>query len=540
MRCTKIVQTLMLTESLVTLTAVCLGRTWHVPGDVLTIQAALDTLSSGDTVAVAAGNYAEALQAPDSVAFTLLGIMDPDSQRPVVDPSPLNGSTHLSCLSLPTQSRAVIANFGFYNGAEMFPRENSAVGGIDNAAADLRIENCVFDSTYKGVECRLASAGTMTVSDCRFILNTRGCVRDRTPSRTSLINCDFTWHGDRALWLADSALVEDCRFPDIHSEGMEPIWLEGTGITVRGCIFGPTVTSVNSVIWTSESDGCTFEDNIFQDLEVWSAVIEYHGIVNGDGLTTFQNNIFRRTHAVQALQGGAGILLAMQIENPTASPILISGNVFDSCEARSAESFGAISMLAFNHWLEGNQFTGPGRPGPAVRKLQMDTTLAGNSSIHDCSFNGTGVALNAWRHLDAQNNWWGDQSGPYHVQFNPIGQGDTIVGIVSFDPWLWEDPFLSAPSTDTPVPSSVRLDIYPNPFNAAALLCLRVDQPGEYEVELYNLLGQRVGLLWRGPVAGEQRMVIKAEEIGSGIYFARLTRMTNGETVAVSKAVVLK
>jgi hypothetical protein len=36
----------------------------------------------------------------------------------------------------------------------------------------------------------------------------------------------------------------------------------------------------------------------------------------------------------------------------------------------------------------------------------------------------------------AENNWWGDASGPYHPTLNPGGLGDTVSDYVDFVPWL--------------------------------------------------------------------------------------------------------
>jgi hypothetical protein len=38
--------------------------------------------------------------------------------------------------------------------------------------------------------------------------------------------------------------------------------------------------------------------------------------------------------------------------------------------------------------------------------------------------------------IDAENNWWGDASGPYHPTLNPGGLGDEVSDDVDFDPWL--------------------------------------------------------------------------------------------------------
>jgi len=38
--------------------------------------------------------------------------------------------------------------------------------------------------------------------------------------------------------------------------------------------------------------------------------------------------------------------------------------------------------------------------------------------------------------VDAENNWWGNASGPYHPTTNPSGTGDNVTDLVDYDPWL--------------------------------------------------------------------------------------------------------
>jgi len=40
--------------------------------------------------------------------------------------------------------------------------------------------------------------------------------------------------------------------------------------------------------------------------------------------------------------------------------------------------------------------------------------------------------------IDAENNWWGDASGPYHPMENPGGLGNPVSDCVDFIPWLTE------------------------------------------------------------------------------------------------------
>jgi hypothetical protein len=58
--------------------------------------------------------------------------------------------------------------------------------------------------------------------------------------------------------------------------------------------------------------------------------------------------------------------------------------------------------------------------------------------------------------LDAENNWWGDASGPMEVPRNATGTGDRIIDLdqnVDFDPWLTTPPSAPCPAA-TPPPNT--------------------------------------------------------------------------------------
>jgi hypothetical protein len=63
------------------------------------------------------------------------------------------------------------------------------------------------------------------------------------------------------------------------------------------------------------------------------------------------------------------------------------------------------------------------------------------NNIHDNDLSGTnqGFEVVGDAHMtmvDAESNWWGHPSGPYHPTFNPSGLGDRVSDNVDFDPWL--------------------------------------------------------------------------------------------------------
>jgi parallel beta-helix repeat protein len=60
-------------------------------------------------------------------------------------------------------------------------------------------------------------------------------------------------------------------------------------------------------------------------------------------------------------------------------------------------------------------------------------------SNNDIAGNGQyGLYKDSTPTLTAQNNWWGDASGPYHPTTNPGGTGNRVSGYVDYSPWLAE------------------------------------------------------------------------------------------------------
>ncbi len=63
----------------------------------------------------------------------------------------------------------------------------------------------------------------------------------------------------------------------------------------------------------------------------------------------------------------------------------------------------------------------------------------GQVSVHNCKIydNASGGIINyGAAPVDAINNWWGDNSGPYQAILNPQGRGNLVSDNVLFDPWI--------------------------------------------------------------------------------------------------------
>ncbi len=79
---------------------------------------------------------------------------------------------------------------------------------------------------------------------------------------------------------------------------------------------------------------------------------------------------------------------------------------------------------------------------------------------------------------------------------------------------------------------------YPNPFNASTVIEFAVTNPGEIELSVYNVLGQKVASLAKGHHdAGEYSVTWNANDVPSGVYFARVESADHSENI---KMVLLK
>lgn len=95
-----------------------------------------------------------------------------------------------------------------------------------------------------------------------------------------------------------------------------------------------------------------------------------------------------------------------------------------------------------------------------------------------------------------------------------------------------------ATSPGDPVSEQVKPDgyvlspAYPNPFNPATQFTLTVAERQTVRVEVFNVLGQRVQLLYAGQIdGGETRtFTFNASNLPSGIYLYRVTGRNFTET----------
>ncbi len=98
--------------------------------------------------------------------------------------------------------------------------------------------------------------------------------------------------------------------------------------------------------------------------------------------------------------------------------------------------------------------------------------IGSNPEIHYCDITGnTGYGvqnINPGFMVDAENNWWGDASGP--GGFGP-GTGDSVSQYVDYDPWL-DHPAGIKETDDSQQMTEIRRQLltYPNPFTTSTTI----------------------------------------------------------------------
>jgi hypothetical protein len=511
------------------------ATTLHVPGDVPTIQAALDSIADHDTVLVALGVYAEALTAP-ALHFVLKGDVVPDTgeyHRPIIDPSTLPGSQSLGCLSLPIGSWPVLEDLVFRNGPQMYPHQENSTGGISIHSFDFTMRRCILDSTFRTLQFVPPGPGLQIVDrleDCVF----------RHIQSLGVYQLDYAVEAENCSFESGNAIhfciagphsaFHRCHFG--ANAGMGALILDGDDSEVTNCTFGPSTVNSTFVLYGGGITQEVILDNVFSDNLVSEEVLRVSGSVPMPTNFLIAGNTF-----VNNSVSGSGACVRAQ------SPFqynelwggVIRNNTFVDCYSQG----GANAILAGQDIsITSNRFEEI-QPDPfdqpTVQIVQTNQVV-----LRDNRFDHTGYALQGFvQSVNAIWNWWGDPTGPYHATQNPGGLGDTIEGNVDFDPW-YADSSLSVPGLGKPLPRQFEFEAYPNPFNSTVHLTLIPAEVQIVKVELFDLLGRRVQEIWHGPLAFQKDITFDASALTSGIYFARVTEVIDRKTMAMMKLVLLK
>ncbi len=139
-------------------------------------------------------------------------------------------------------------------------------------------------------------------------------------------------------------------------------------------------------------------------------------------------------------------------------------------------------------------------------------------------------------------------SGDYHLQpgsplidagdpDSPLDPDGTVTDIGAFYYDQLDAPEDTESGGDLPATFGIA-GVYPNPFNPTAEIRLHLPRRGQVEVEVLNVLGQRVATLHDGSLQpGTHTLTLDGRRLASGTYFVKAKL---GTDVAVKRVVLLK
>jgi parallel beta-helix repeat protein len=125
-------------------------------------------------------------------------------------------------------------------------------------------------------------------------------------------------------------------------------------------------------------------------------------LVNSSNVSVSQNQILRNTGNVDNPGG-------LTIKNAAGTTTVTDNTINNNTQ--------------FGVWISSNAGTG--------NVFHLNNIVANGTGIAD-----TGMLNNLATTVDAENNWWGDPSGPYNATSNPTGTGNGANDTVDFDPWI--------------------------------------------------------------------------------------------------------
>jgi len=472
----------------------------------------------------------------------------------------------------PTISNSVI-RFSYYSGIEC-SNSNAIITG-----------NTISNIPWNGVDCNNSSNPTIsgnTITDCGYpvYLNHWSSKLDCFPtiSGNTFSNNSCNGVGINSGTLEKSATLRAINNPYVLQDMTVD---SGVTLTIEpGAIIKFNIHTMYSAngIWvhgTLIADGTPSEKIVFTSIRDDS----YGGDTNNDGDTTsaaptdwgsiyFYNNsadcILDNTiiqYAGTEYWGSyyAHFAIAIGDCNPTISNSLIQYGAYDGiyCSNSSATISGnTISNLAWSG-ISCNDSSTPTisentitENANGIYSSSSSNPLINNNNIYNNTTYGVYNA-DASLTINAENNWWGDASGPYDPSegppdHNPDGKGDKVSDYVSYRPWSTQSVVgVEEDTTTTIVVPEVfsLLQNYPNPVASGTHIEYALPKATELTLKVYDATGRVIRTL----AVGNQEPGIyriywngtdnSGKKVASGIYFYRLE---TGNFMATRKLTILR
>jgi len=360
----------------------------NVPGDYPTIQAAIDAATNGDTINVAAGTYSPAVLSWDGYGF--LRINKPLTLKGAGSSNTIIDGQHL---------HSVISGYDGIHSTCLW------IGSSEVNLEGLTIKGCDW-----GVRASDAHSGATKISDLTFkdlivtdnyghgvvFENYHGVVFEGI----DFVNCNANANGDRGIYFAPNTNSKDVTLTNTNANDNKK-----AGFNCQGTL---DVLKINGGEFSRNTGGKNYEGYG----PYFGVGIELDGCTNVEinNVVANENGLLGPNDCNDAMVGGAGVLLKDDTSNVEILNSDLKGNA------------NGILVEWCTLWPTGLQ--------PSNIEVNCNN-IEGN--VHYGIQNEAPITS-----IDAENNWWGSNTGP-----GPVGPGtgDKVSGNVGYSPWgLWRNP----------------------------------------------------------------------------------------------------
>ncbi len=455
-------------------------------GAWLTISHAINTVSSGDVINVAAGTYDE--QVVIDKSLTLQGVGNTTIIQPTAITQTYNRKKVSGTESNPTNAIVVATvNVGTPNSITIkdlkidseqvtsWGTGSKNVGILYQGAAGI-IDNITFTggaSQYDIGDCIYVSAFEETVA-----VEIKSCDMVTSFYKNG-ITCNFAGltaniHDNTVTGAGPiDTIAQNCIQIGFGATG------NMTGNAVSNVVFDPDGSGAAGLL-VSSSDAIV-SGNTITDCQKGIAVQPYDA---GSYTVTISNNTISSAglNGVTWLYNVAGISVAPQNAGATIAVTIENNDLISDGPYCGIEFFGAYGTIdatvtdnEISGWTEagigtypwgdasitvnitGNTFTDNVEEGiatwdcgsstPPTQIITNNTITGSKWGITSCHTITTAHCNNIYDNteygiwnadavvLDAENNWWGDASGPYHST-NQSATGNPVTDNVDYSPWV--------------------------------------------------------------------------------------------------------
>jgi hypothetical protein len=371
---------------------------WYVHPDstLNSIQVALNSCSSNDTVLVGPGVYHENIVWPSTQGIDLVGEWGPDTTF-------IDGDSIGSVITfeVATDTATVISGLTIQHG---YSAESGGGINLDHWLASPKITDNIIVDNYAywyggGVYCiycePLIIGNTISNNTSGHDGGGIGCWKASASIMSNVISGNTAvYRGGGLECFRSLPVIMSNTISDNHANWGGGVSHCGSGASIftGNTINGNTANSCGGGIYCYE----------FSTANITVNTITGNSAQEGGGIGCFwcNPNIMSNTISANTAVQGAGIGC------DDAYPMINGNAISANCSTGICCKEGSVPMISYNN-------------------------ISDNAGYGVCNLDGSVT-------VSAEYNWWGDASGPFHASANPGGLGDPVSDYVDFVPWLTE------------------------------------------------------------------------------------------------------